>query len=182
MAARAALRAALAAAAAAALLAILAGPLAAAAAANTTAPPSNVMMWGEQYSDTAGQTVWEPVPLPGDVPFVEAASGTRFACMRTAEGQIYCIGSNGLGELGVGSDVPQTSMPLLVASDSRYSQVLAAAWGHYACGLVDAPGTPQDRTLECWCAMDVMMLCCCHACSCASLQRCVCQLLRILPR
>ena len=124
-----------------------------AAAADVAAPPSNVMAWGEVFANgTLMQLVYEPVPLPGSVPFVEAAGGQQFACMRIADGSAYCVGDNKRGQLGVGEDVEQSGVPLPVAGGKRYHSVLVAAWASYACGLLDAPGTPQDRTLECWCA------------------------------
>lgn len=116
------------------------------------------------------QTVNEPVPVPGSVPFVEAAGGQQFACLRTAGGEIHCIGRNNRGQLGVGEGVQQSGVPLRVAGGRRYRQVLVAAWASYACGLLDAPGTPEDRTLECWCAL--------RGCGCgdgpAAARRCSC--------
>lgn len=137
-------------AAAVATVALTATALAAAAAAAVT-PASNVMVWGELFSNsTATQMAFEPVALDGSVPFVEAAAGQQFACLRTADGRIYCVGTNTRGQLGVGSSVEQTGTPLPVASSRRYQQVLVGAWAPYACGLLDAPGMTQDRTLECW--------------------------------
>ena len=150
----------------AAVAAVALAVLAAAAAADAAAP-SNVMIWGELFSNSSiTQTVFEPVAMPGSVPFVDAASGQQFACLLTADGRAYCVGSNQRGQLGVGEDVQQSGVPQPVAGGKRYRSVLVAAWASYACGLLDAPGTPQDRTLECWCAVGGHRRCAGSCCAC----------------
>lgn len=59
-------------------------------------------------------------------------------------------GSNSVGQLGTGGEPDASSVPLPVAGDSVYSSIHAAVWANFACGIVSAPGTPQDKTLECW--------------------------------
>lgn len=115
--------------------------------------------WGQVLGvNSSTQQMYDATPLPGSSPFKTMAGGAEFACGLLFNGSTQCIGKNTHGELGAGNDAPlYSTVPLTVQSAFNYSLVTVAGWGAAACGLIDAPGDPLDRTLECWYACPSFM-------------------------
>jgi alpha-tubulin suppressor-like RCC1 family protein len=72
------------------------------------------------------------VPVEGGHSFVSVAAGQSHACGLTAEGTIYCWGSNSAGELGTG-DTVYSATPVQVALDGPAASI--SLGGNFSCAL-----------------------------------------------
>jgi len=91
--------------------------------------------------DVTGSGTFYPVPVEGNLRFVELTAGNRHTCGVTTEGEAYCWGDNASGQLG--SSVPGvTSVPQPVAGGMRFSAITAG--GAHTCAL-----TPTGEAY-CW--------------------------------
>jgi len=76
-------------------------------------------------------------------------------------------GDNIYSQLGVGSEPALSGVPLAVPTDKVYSSIHAVPFGSAMCGIINEPGSPDDKTLECWCACYA----CCACCTCCATPR-----------
>ena len=77
-----------------------------------------VRCWGANSLGQCGQGVVSaslraPVPVGGVEDVIEVAAGSRHACARTANAQLYCWGANGGQQLGLGDTVNRLSATLV---------------------------------------------------------------------
>lgn len=79
----------------------------------------------------------QPVRVPGNHRFVQLATYSRTTCGLTAQGQVWCWGSNGWGTLGIGNTAPgQSHTPVQVTGGLTFQQIAAGAV--HMCGLTAA--------------------------------------------
>ncbi len=74
-----------------------------------------------------------PVPVAGNLTFVQISAGYGHVCGVTNSGDGYCWGSNLLGELGSGDTASSRSTPQMVAGGLQFAMVSAGAY--HSCGL-----------------------------------------------
>jgi alpha-tubulin suppressor-like RCC1 family protein len=93
------------------------------------------MAFGELGAGDIGNLVFaDPQPVSGGQIFTSLTVGHYHTCAMTAAGAAYCWGSNGEGELGVGSiDVNPHAAPSPVSGALRFASV-SAGYEH-TCGL-----------------------------------------------
>jgi alpha-tubulin suppressor-like RCC1 family protein len=78
-----------------------------------------------------------PVRVPGDHRFVQLETYSRTTCGRTAQGQVWCWGSNAWGVLGIGNTTTgQSNMPVQVQGGHTFTDIAAGAV--HMCGLTAA--------------------------------------------
>lgn len=106
-------------------------------AGSAPVPPSNRILGfvSEEASEPGTKTVLSGVS--------HVTCGAEFACALDAEGNAYCWGGNGFGQLGVGqtNDVPS---PLARAVTGGHHFTVLEAGGRHACGIDD------EGTILCW--------------------------------
>jgi alpha-tubulin suppressor-like RCC1 family protein len=89
-----------------------------------------------------------PAPVQGNARFASISAGSMHTCGLTAEGDAYCWGDNGFGQLGAGnvgvciSLVICSDVPLAVVGGYRYKSITAGSYGTCAIAL--------DDVLKCW--------------------------------
>ncbi|MFO7894198.1 MAG: hypothetical protein R6U63_10720, partial [Longimicrobiales bacterium] len=103
--------------------------------------------FGQLGDGTRGDDRWEAMPVATDLRFERLASPSNAGhmCGLTSEGEAYCWGHNGNGQLGAGSDAEVDNihpLPVAVAGNHRF-QMLAMS-GPETCGLT------SDSLLYCW--------------------------------
>jgi alpha-tubulin suppressor-like RCC1 family protein len=101
-------------------------------------PANQANCWGYGGHGALGNGVptqsWEPVLVSDGHPFaMVAAGGDEHSCGVTTSGVAYCWGSNGLGQLGSGSDTIQTLTPVPVAGGLTFSSI--SGGGNHYCGV-----------------------------------------------
>jgi alpha-tubulin suppressor-like RCC1 family protein len=76
-----------------------------------------------------------PVAVSGGHTFESIDAGLAHTCGIRPDAAAYCWGSNQWGELGIGADVPPSSVtPLAVAWPAGFAQIVASYHG-YTCGV-----------------------------------------------
>ena len=111
-----------------------------------------VFCWGgnERGQLGNGSITFSRVPFLGRmnrrVQFVQVVSGSTHTCGLTAEGQVYCWGDNGAGQVGSGKGPGRAMFPTLVKEAVGYTTVTAG--GATSCGL------KGDGSAFCWGAND----------------------------
>jgi alpha-tubulin suppressor-like RCC1 family protein len=104
--------------------------------------------WGLNDSGSCGAGTWEsplvrPTKVTGGLTFEWLSAGLRHSCGLTSEGQAYCWGYSGYGELGSGQGPRGTREPVPVAQGAlRFSSIVVG--GAHTCGLT------RDGALYCW--------------------------------
>jgi alpha-tubulin suppressor-like RCC1 family protein len=76
-----------------------------------------------------------PLAVSGGLTFTSLVSGDDHTCALTSAGTVYCWGSNGVGELGNGTQTT-TDIPTQVAGGLHFMSLSAA--GANTCGLTSA--------------------------------------------
>lgn len=86
----------------------------------------------------------EPTAVEGDLEFQTITAGWSHTCALSRAGDVYCWGSNSLGELGIGRSGLETSqaMPVRVASALRFTAVSAGE--RHTCAL------DENGAAFCW--------------------------------
>jgi hypothetical protein len=84
----------------------------------------------------------KPVEVAGVPSAVQVVAGEDFACARTKDGQIYCWGATGHGQLGATG--PFCSSPVPVHVDGLEHVRALAASGVHACAVL------EDGSVWCW--------------------------------
>ncbi len=87
---------------------------------------------GELGSGELSGTRPNPFPVAGGISFQSISAGMDFACGVAMNGDAYCWGNGGLGQLGGGSQL-SSLLPARVASDQKFVQIQAAKY--HVCGL-----------------------------------------------
>lgn len=82
--------------------------------------------------------------VEGAAGFSGADLGDDHGCVIRGDGKIYCWGSNGAGQLGLGSATPgsQPTLSLATVTASFVYPISVAAGGNHSCA-VDINGTAQ---------------------------------------
>lgn len=83
-----------------------------------------------------------PVRVSGSLRFAQLATYARHTCGLTLEGEAYCWGYNGWGELGAGQNVDQLPTPVAVAGGRRFRTLTVGA--EHACAIT------ADERAFCW--------------------------------
>jgi alpha-tubulin suppressor-like RCC1 family protein len=96
---------------------------------------------GEFWNNDLRNTLYTPTEITttGSSSIVEVATGSRNACYRNADGEIYCWGYNGSGQLGRGHTTT-LNKPTLVMSSASFVE---AAYSN-TCAI------SNDGTASCW--------------------------------
>ena len=94
-----------------------------------------------------GDTVhhWSPVTVavPSGVSFVSLTAGSSFNCGLTSAGAAYCWGSNGNGQLGIGTSSPTyKTAPTAVSGGHAFTSISA--------GPTEVCGLTAAGTVYCW--------------------------------
>lgn len=101
-------------------------------------------MWGLYSSGQrgAGIVTQAPtiVPTIGGVAWVDAYMGENSTFLRNANGEVYAMGVNGDGQLGIGNTTTPISTPTKLAGSWR---LVSIDWAH-------AGGVKTDGTLWMW--------------------------------
>lgn len=92
--------------------------------------------------DAGAWTVAEPTPVPGLPKVVDVVVGDAGTCAHTADGQVWCFGSNASGEFGLGSTSLMVATPTPVPALRGFRRV--ALGTHHLCAI------RVDGTV--WCA------------------------------
>jgi hypothetical protein len=95
---------------------------------------------------TVNSTI-QPIPLPGEEPYISLAAGDLHVCGLLANGSAVCIGQNSDGQLGTVSpwyvsDQPWTSSPSIVYGGGAYTALSASS--NATCGLL------ANGSAQCW--------------------------------
>jgi alpha-tubulin suppressor-like RCC1 family protein len=72
----------------------------------------------------------------------QLALGAQHTCLRTKQGDVYCWGGNGDGQLGLGIDTPQVPLPSKVELGERATYL--AAGTYHTCAIL------EDGHVWCW--------------------------------
>ncbi|MCB9653747.1 MAG: hypothetical protein H6729_06415 [Deltaproteobacteria bacterium] len=107
----------------------------------------SVWCWGENWlgNGSSGMSM-TPVQVSLSGPATDLAIGRNHTCVRLEDGSIWCWGDNTHGELGVGSDVPNSVSPMQVTGiDPATTRLRGLACTKYATHIVLA-----DSTLLWW--------------------------------
>ncbi len=105
--------------------------------------------WGSGYNGQLGDgtyTPWSPTPVTvsGLTDVVDVAmAGTNGACASLADGTVRCWGDNSAGQLGNGSTIEKSSLPVNVSGLTHAVAVSGSSPGHM-CALLD------DGQGRCW--------------------------------
>lgn len=105
---------------------------------------ARALCWGSNYDGQLGyegESVWsnDPRRVSGNLKFVALGVGGSHTCGLTAEGQVYCWGNNGFGQLGTLVDVTCPSgmwcsrEPVPVSGALEFTAI--AVGGIHTCGL-----------------------------------------------
>ena len=102
--------------------------------------------WGDntdgQLGDGTTTNRWEPTPVSGGHAFTSvSAGGNFFVCGLTTDGDAYCWGRAGRGQLGTGTNLNH-SVPTAVSGGHTFVSITAG--GGHACGL------EADGDAYCW--------------------------------
>lgn len=88
----------------------------------------------------------------GEIAAVEV--GEEHSCASTDAGELYCWGRNNHGQLGVGSDVEESSEPLVIENLADFEVVDLAVGEDHTCALgsvdIAVNGGGADKTIYCW--------------------------------
>jgi alpha-tubulin suppressor-like RCC1 family protein len=96
-----------------------------------------------QLGTGSGGPSTAPLAVHGDLRFVSLdVGGGNHGCGRTADGTLYCWGSNSSGQLGLGTSVPHVAAPVRVATALVFRTV-DTGWEH-SCGIA------TDNRAYCW--------------------------------
>ena len=102
----------------------------------------------EEGSGEGSEPVVSTTPSEGDCPRPSEAyratltSGLEHLCAIREEHLLYCWGSNGSGQLGLGMESPSFSTPAEVLGDHR--------WVHVSAGRDHTCGITENGELYCW--------------------------------
>jgi alpha-tubulin suppressor-like RCC1 family protein len=88
---------------------------------------------GGQLGDGSTRSSSVPVAVTGGLTFSAVSAGEDHTCGVTAAGAAYCWGSNDFGQLGSGSTVNASSVPVAVTGGLRFTGV--SAGGTHTCGV-----------------------------------------------
>jgi alpha-tubulin suppressor-like RCC1 family protein len=77
-----------------------------------------------------------PVPVFGGLTFSRLSAGYYHTCGLTTAGGAYCWGSNGFGQLGDGSTVPDSPLRVAVAGGLTFSAGTITVGRYHSCGRV----------------------------------------------
>ncbi len=102
--------------------------------------------WGSNWASETGtgrgrQNIEEPAPVEGGLLFSALAAGEKHTCGLTRDGQAYCWGDNGSGQLGDGSR-SERNRPVAVGTSLRFTAIAAGA--AHSCALT------RDGRAYCW--------------------------------
>lgn len=106
--------------------------------------------WGQEFDGglgnggAANDSSRVPVPVAGGLRFRAISAGYTSVCAITAPGEAYCWGSNGGGQLGIGSIAPNEvrTVPTRVAGAARF-RAISVGTGQ-SCGLT------EEGRAYCW--------------------------------
>ena len=110
------------------------------------AEDDKVYCWGGEWSyppftnNVAGGPV--PAPLHGGIQFATISVGGHHACGLTAAGEAYCWGSNDKGQLGDGTAISGSNIPVHVAGGIVFTTI--SAGNSHSCG------TTAGGRAYCW--------------------------------
>jgi alpha-tubulin suppressor-like RCC1 family protein len=102
-----------------------------------------VYCWGENVYGAIGdgtlaiRAMPTAVDPPGGARFKTLAVGFRHTCAITTSGSVYCWGSNGLGEVGDGTDERYRPEPTPVAADPSLRFVSVAGGTLHTCAVTE---------------------------------------------
>jgi alpha-tubulin suppressor-like RCC1 family protein len=113
-------------------------------------PAGAAWCWGQEFDGELGNggaandSTRVPVPVAGGLRFRAISAGYTTVCALTAAGEAYCWGSNGGGQLGIGSIAPgeHRTAPVRVVGPARFKAV--SVGNGQSCGLTD------DGRAYCW--------------------------------
>ena len=111
-----------------------------------TTQEGEIYCWGSNRrgqlgtGDIQASAVPRKVLVPRDLHFIQVAAGAAHSCGLTDQGQVFCWGFNGSGQLGEGS-LADRVIPHRVSSDLAFDRV--AAGGFHTCGI-------SKTKLYCW--------------------------------
>jgi len=102
--------------------------------------------WGDDSDGQLGDSTTTsarrlPVPVSGGLSFVSISAGNAHACGVTKQGDAYCWGKNGSGQLGDGT-TSDRSTPARVKASTRFASITTG--GVHTCAI-----TP-DADAYCW--------------------------------
>lgn len=102
--------------------------------------------WGDDSGGQLGDSTTSaarhlPVPVSGGLSFVSIAAGNSHACGVTKQGDAYCWGRNGSGQLGDGT-TSDRSTPVKVKASTRFASITTG--GVHTCAI----STESDA--YCW--------------------------------
>jgi len=99
--------------------------------------------WNEdgQLGDGTSTGRLAPVPVSGDIPFIDIEAGWKHTCGRTAENAVYCWGRNDVGQLG---DLTQDTRwtPVRVSGDLAFVEITSIM--QHTCGRT------AENKVYCW--------------------------------
>ena len=87
---------------------------------------------GQLGFGSASGTRSQPVPVQGNHQFVQIVGGSAHYCARTAQGEVWCWGSNTFGQLGDGT-MDNRVVPVRAHGGTTFASITAAAGT--TCGL-----------------------------------------------
>jgi alpha-tubulin suppressor-like RCC1 family protein len=99
---------------------------------------------GETICASMGKCSPLPTPVAGLPATAQVSAGAGFACALTTQGEVQCWGDNSLGQLGAGSGVASSVMPLPVPGLGVGCIDVSAGFGGYACAV------KGNGTVWCW--------------------------------
>jgi alpha-tubulin suppressor-like RCC1 family protein len=91
-----------------------------------------------------------PMPVSGGLTFSRITLGSRYTCGLTTDGAAYCWGTNGTGQLGVGTLLQRTT-PSAVHGDRKFWQIVASSG--FADGAFETPPIPLQGGVGHTCAL-----------------------------
>jgi alpha-tubulin suppressor-like RCC1 family protein len=103
--------------------------------------------WGGNHSGQMGIGAIDedqrrsPMPVNGGHTFAQITLGSRYTCGLTTDGEAYCWGENGAGQLGDGTR-DNRSVPTQVAGGLRFVRIVASS------GFGDGSFAPRPTTLQ----------------------------------
>ena len=109
-----------------------------------------VRCWGDNSFGQLGNPDYDAtnhpvdVPMPGDARIVQVAAGAFHTCALSNDARVFCWGSNGYGELGLGSYVSQLTPQLVTLAPTTATPVRIAAGGFTTCVAM------SNGTAQCW--------------------------------
>jgi alpha-tubulin suppressor-like RCC1 family protein/serine/threonine protein kinase len=102
--------------------------------------------WGDDSGGQLGDSTTAParrlpVPVSGGLSFVSIAAGNSHACGVTKQGDAYCWGKNGGGQLGDGTTTDRPT-PVRVKASTRFASITTG--GVHTCAIT------TDADAYCW--------------------------------